>query len=213
MTSTLNLEGEQVRVRLENGAMMRGDVQEVNANSVKVKGRWFPITAVQTEDEVEQQIKANVNTDRRLRRAEQEAKEAAERIIKEAKNSGTPVFAARASGEYSDFVYMLGSDYTLRAQVQDEEFYDVVNSEYSSWSGKVLSDDCVPPFQPKTWGRQWQLQFEFSDNMQYPFPIVVGGTGGSMTLGEPCGILTGTAVRVNCESIIEQAIRAGLEAR
>ena len=32
MTSTLNLEGEQVRVRLENGAMMRGDCNDYLAS-------------------------------------------------------------------------------------------------------------------------------------------------------------------------------------
>jgi hypothetical protein len=73
MTSTLNLEGEQVRVRLENGAMMRGDVQEVTTDSVKVKGRWFPISAVQTEEEIENLIYERQRADRE--RQERERRE------------------------------------------------------------------------------------------------------------------------------------------
>lgn len=75
MTSTPDLEGTAVRVAMGSGLFLHGDVQEVNADSVKVKGRWFLISAVQTEEEVEHIKKSNIDTDRRLRRAEQESAE------------------------------------------------------------------------------------------------------------------------------------------
>ena len=82
MTSTLNMEGEAVRVNLGGGTFMHADVQEVNGDSVKVKGRWFNIANVQTEEEIEQLKRANVEAGRRLRKAEEDAKLAVEAALK-----------------------------------------------------------------------------------------------------------------------------------
>jgi len=208
MTSTIDLEGTAVRVAMGSGSFLHGDVQEVSADSVKVKGRWFPLAAVQTEEEVEQQIKANVNTDRRLRRVEQEAKEAAELALK----NGPPVLAYKPTGTetYADFTpWLSAEDYTLRVQIRTDS-YDFANAEYVAWAGESIPDEHILAYDKHFTESEWVLTFPFNEGASYPFPIVMSGTGGGKALGEAAGILSGSTVRVNFKSIIEPLVRAGL---
>jgi len=210
MTSTIDLEGTAVRVAMGSGSFLHGDVQEVTMDSVKVKGRWFPITAVQTEEEVEQQIKANVNTDHRLRRAEQEAKEAAELALKK-----SPVLAYKPSGieSYSSFTPWFSSeDYTLTVQVRPSN-REAAENEYISWAGESIPDAHIREYDENGFGREWILTFPYNEAAAYPFPIVVSGTGGGLALGQAAGILFKNTVRVNYTEIIEPLVRAGLRTR
>jgi len=211
MTSTIDLEGTAVRVAMGSGSFLHGDVQEVSADSVKVKGRWFPLAAVQTEEEVEQQIKANVNTDRRLRRVEQEAKEAAELALK----NGPPVLAYKPTGTetYADFTPWFSSeDYTLTVQVRPSN-REAAENEYISWAGESIPEDHIREYDENGFGREWILTFPYNEAAAYPFPIVVSGTGGGLALGQAAGILFKNRVRVNYTEIIEPLVRAGLRTR
>jgi ribosomal protein L37E len=69
MTSTIEI-GEAVRVSMPGGLFLHGDIQEVNADSVKVKGRWFSVADVKTEEEIEHTKKSNIDAGRRIRQAE-----------------------------------------------------------------------------------------------------------------------------------------------
>jgi hypothetical protein len=80
MTSTIEI-GEAVRVSMPGGLFLHGDIQEVNADSVKVKGRWFSVADVKTEEEIEQAKKDNVVASRRLQQAEADAKAVAEQAL------------------------------------------------------------------------------------------------------------------------------------
>jgi hypothetical protein len=73
MTSALDLAGEEVRCSLGGGSFISGVVQQVNDDHVIVRGRSFPLSAVQLREDVEHLRKSNIDTDRRLRRVEQEA--------------------------------------------------------------------------------------------------------------------------------------------
>ncbi len=52
MTSTLEI-GDAVRVSLPGALFLHGDIQDVNESSVKVRGRWFPVETVKTEEQIE----------------------------------------------------------------------------------------------------------------------------------------------------------------
>ena|SRR5271156_665741 len=67
--------GEEVRVALGNGSYMRGSVQAVDGDVVTVRGRKFPISSVETADEVADAKERNI---RSLREEEQEQARAAE---------------------------------------------------------------------------------------------------------------------------------------
>lgn len=209
MTSTLEI-GDAVRVSLPGALFLHGDIQDVNESSVKVRGRWFPVETVKTEEQIEDETRENVRQAAREKEAERAAKVAAENALKS--EPKVPLVAAHATGEYANFVYDIQRlNYSLRVQVQDRNFYDKANDEYSSWSGSVLPDAAVVE-EMKAWGREWILQFDFDESVMMPFPIVVSGTGGGLALGEAAGILSGRRVRVNYPSIIEALVRCGLEA-
>src|ERR1039458_4488427 len=212
MTSTLvDLVGETVRVALGGGSFLNGEVQEVNAEQVKVRGRWLPIAAVTTEDEIEHVKKSNIDRERRIRVAEQEAKEAVEL----AQKSGPPVLMYKPTGTetYTDFTPWFSSeDYTLLVQVRSDS-HDVAAAEYASWGGESIPHEHIREYSEHFTDSEWILTFPFNETAKYPFPIVLSGTGGGKALGEPAGILSGSAVRVNFKSIIEPLVRSGLRTR
>jgi hypothetical protein len=67
--------GDEVRVNLGNGSHLRGLVQAVDGDVVTVRGRKFPISSVETADEIEDIKERNI---RSLREDEQEQARAAE---------------------------------------------------------------------------------------------------------------------------------------
>ena len=225
MTSTLNLEGEAVRVSIGNGSFLHGDVQEVNAEQVKVRGRWFPLSVVQTEEEVEQFMKANIAEDRRRSRAEQEAKEAAARVTSlAAENKPKRVFrfeqgiAYKPTGaeKYEDFVALLNSTgFKLWAEAQTSEDIARCYINYSEWSaGDSLPEENVAHYPNRTNPVEWRLTFPFTENYAYPFPIIEAGAQGKRPCGNgvPVGILSGSRVTLNYVAEVEKLVRAGLRA-
>ena len=207
MTSTIEI-GEAVRVSMPGGLFLHGDIQEVNADSVKVKGRWFSVADAKTEEEIEHTKKSNIDAGRRIRQAEADAKLAAEAALK----SGPPVLAYKPTGTetYADFAPWFSSeDYTLVVQVRPSN-RETSECEYISWAGESIPEEHIREYPENGFGREWILTFPFNETVAYPFPIVVSGTGGGAALGEPAGILLKNTVRVNYTEIIEPLIRAGL---
>ena len=74
MTSTLEI-GDAVRVSLPGALFLHGDIQDVNASSAKVRGRWFPVETVKTEEQIEDATRENVRQAAREKEAECAAKE------------------------------------------------------------------------------------------------------------------------------------------
>ena len=210
MTSVLDLEGEEVRVSLGGGSFLSGVVQQVNDDRVIVRGRTFPLSAVQLREDVEQMRKSNIDTDRRLRRAEQEAKEAAELALKG--EPKIPILLSRAVKDdivISTFVtYLQSSKYRLYLSCKPE-LTEVGESEYIAWSGESLPEDAIRTYE-NAYGREWFLTFEYSDDIQYPVSVVERGTGGGQ--GEPVILHKNGRCELCYWQIIEQLVRAGLRA-
>jgi hypothetical protein len=216
MTSTLNLEGEAVRVSIGNGSFLHGDVQEVNAEQVKVRGRWFPLSAVQTEEEVEQFMKANIAEDRRRSRAEQEAVLAAEIALHG--EPKVPVMLSEkkelTAAELSDFVsYLLRTGYRLHLAAREDGLEQALE-EYRTWTdGSELPEDCIYMNDTAFTAREWFLEFHYDDSISYPFPIIEMGTVGRGSKSEPRGLHHSGRVTACYTEIAEFAVRSGVRAR
>ncbi len=211
MTSTLNMEGEAVRVSLGGGTFMHADVQEVNGDSVKVKGRWFNIADVQTEEEIEQLKRANVEAGRRLRKAEEDAKLAVEAALKGAPK--VPVFLAQAvDGDetVSAFVaYLQRGKYRLYLSCKPD-LVGQGEDEYLVWTGgESLPEDAVRTYE-NAYGREWFLTFNYSADIAYPVAVIERGTGGGQ--GTPSILHSNGRCELCYWQVIEQLVRAGLRA-
>jgi hypothetical protein len=211
MTSTLNLEGEAVRVSLGGGTFMHADVQEVNGDSVKVKGRWFNIADVQTEEEIEQLKRANVEAGRRLRKAEEDAKLAVEAALKGAPK--VPVMLP-TGGNYSDFVELLNSvGYYFDVRVR-EDGIKTADEQYRDWTGESLPEFAVYLHtNPDAWTAvEWRVVATVPEGTVFPFDTAVAGTlGRGRSVNS--ALLDGCHLTINCESIVEQLARGGLRVR
>jgi hypothetical protein len=77
MTSTLEIGiGDEVRASFPGGLFVRGPVQEVNGEQVKVRGRWFRKEDATPAEEIENRIHANEAAERTRRANEQAGIEA-----------------------------------------------------------------------------------------------------------------------------------------
>jgi hypothetical protein len=122
-----------------------------------------------------------------------------------------PTVVKTSEVEYTDLSWR-PSDYTLAVQVRPSN-RDFAEQEYLLWAGMSIPEEFVREYEENGYGREWILAFPFDENAAYPFPIVLGGTGGGVALKQSAGILTGNTVRVNYTDIIEPLVRAGLRAR
>ena len=215
MTSALDLAGEEVRCSLGGGSFISGVVQQVNDDHVIVRGRSFPLSAVQLREDVEHLRKSNIDTDRRLRRVEQEAKEAAELVLK-----GEPRIPIihPASGDYATFVAMIqAAGYTLYVRSRQDGM-DAAISEYAEWTGGEelpenalymhLNDD-------KAWSsHEWRLITKVELDSACPFPLAEAGTLGCGFKGDPCGIIhKNGSLEVNWNCIVGELVKNGLRAQ
>jgi hypothetical protein len=211
MTSTLNLEGEAVRVSIGNGSFLHGDVQEVNAEQVKVRGRWFPLSAVQTEEEVEQFMKANIAEDRRRSRAEQEAKEAAEIALR-----GIPKIPVMLpiGGSFDAFVALLNSVGFLFDVRVREDGIETAKAQYRNRTGEELPEFAVYLHtNPDAWTAvEWRICATVPEGTVFPFETAIAGTlGRGRSVGS--ALLDGCHLTINVESIVGALAQSGLRVR
>lgn len=206
---------EPVRVRLGGGSFLRGEVQDIRGSELLVKGRWFPVASVETEQEIDNRIRAN-------ERAAKEQASVERRQVKPAKlEEREPGIVVLATDTYENFAPWLSrEDYQLyiAARPANEQ---AARSEYAEWAGETIPEECLLVTSCDesggTWTpfHQWFLKFDFDETEKYPFPIVDAGFGGGIKLGEPAGILSKNRkyVTVSFSAIIEPLVRAGLRAR
>ena len=224
MTSTLEIGiGDEVRASFPGGLFVRGPVQEVNGEQVKVRGRWFRKEDATPAEEIENRIHANEAAERTRRANEQAGIEAAKVRSKssfDGREQRTMKVVAEkkelSASETDDFVSsLLATGYRLRVAAR-EDGIEKARDEYREWTvGEELPDGCMYVNDTALTAREWFLDFEYDDGISYPFPIIEMGTVGKMNRTTEAG---GRALHHNGKvtacytEIAEFVIRAGVRA-
>ena len=131
-----------------------------------------------------------------------------------------PVYAYRPTEgldvAHSFVEYLKQTHYRLWVEVKDSAAALRCQSEYAAASGGAeLPEAAIVEYPKRTNPREWRLEFQFSENVQYPFPVIVAGTLGKRPTGtdSPAALLSknGRAI-VQYADIVLGLVAAGLRA-
>lgn len=208
--------GDSVRVPVGNGSFLHGEVQEANDGQAKIRGRWFQLSNVRTEDDIENEQHENRAAISRQRAAEQAAKEASERAEKS--EPKVPVILSQKKDltacERDSFVTSLfAGGYRLHLAARADGIEHALD-EYRSWTGgEELPEDCIYMNNTAFTAREWFLEFYYDETISYPFPIIEMGTVGRGSKSDPRGLHHSGKVTACYADIAEYAVRSGIRAR
>lgn len=208
MESTIEI-GEEVRASLGNGLMLRGEVQELRSAEARVKGRWIPLSAVKSVNEIEDVQRSNRIAVKQLALQIAKQQEEAEKAEKK-----IPVMLP-TGGSYDSFVVLLNNTgYYFDVRVREDGFETAVD-QYLQWSGEELPEEAVYVHTNcDAWTAvEWRILATVPEGEVFPFETAVAGTlGRGHSVGSAL-LDNGCRLTINCESIVEQLVRSGLRVR